>query len=363
MKTRTLCWLVVLGLVAARAEAGEDPVVNVYNWSDYVAEDTIERFEKRSGIKVNYDVFDSNEVLEAKLLTGSSGYDVVVPSGSFLERQIAAGVYRRLDRSKLANYGHLDERMLELVARHDPGNLYSVPYLWGTTGFGYDAVEVAKHMPDAPTESWDMLFDPKVAQKLGACGITLLDSPNDAYASAMIYLGRDPNSEDPKDLADFEKLLMKVRPHIKYFHSSQYINDLANGEICVAMGWGGDLLQARRRAIEAGTGVDIRYVNPKEGGLIQFDQLAVPADAPHPDNAHAFIDYLMEPEVTAALTNYVKFPSSNESALPLVDAHIRNDPGIHPPDEVMVRLHPDQAESPKFARLLTRSWTRIKTGR
>ena len=360
-------WLGMAAAVAFGAANGagaaEEKVLNVYNWSDYVAEDTISSFEERTGIKVNYDVFDSNEVLEAKLLAGNSGYDIVVPTASFMERQIQAGVFARLDRGKLGNYGNLDEVILERVAAHDPGNGHSIPYMWGTTGFGYNVGKVGEAMPGAPVDSWRMLFDPEVVSKLSGCGVTLLDAPTEAFANLMGYLGRDPNSEKEEDVMLFEEHMLKIRPHIKYFHSSQNINDLANGEICVAMGWSGDMLQARDRAAEAGQGVEIAYTIPKEGAVIWFDNLAIPSDAPHPENAHLFIDYIMEPEVTAAISNYVYYANGNRAALPYVDDEVKTDPSIYPPDEVRAKLFPDLSDSPKFTRLLTRAWTRVKTGR
>jgi len=361
-----LPWLVLLcalGLMAGGAARAEEKVVHFLNWANYIAPDTIERFEKRTGIDVVYDVFDSNAVLEAKLLTGSTGYDIVVPSASFLERQIKAGVFRKLDRSKLSNYGHLDETILSRIALHDPENAYSIPYLWGTTGIGYDAKRIPKLLPDAPIGSWNLLFDPEVVAHFAACGVALLDSPTDVYFSAMKHLGRNPNSEDPDDLAAFEKLMLSIRPHIKYFQSSQYINDLASGEICLALGWSGDVFQARDRAKEVGSGVEVDYFIPSEGTAIWFDQLAMPSDAPHPENAYLLLDYLMEPEVTAELTNFVKFASANTAALPLVDEKIRNDPSVYPPPDVMKTLDPDLVESNRFTRRLTRSWTRIKTGK
>lgn len=342
--------------------AAEEKVLNVYNWSDYIAEDTIANFEKQTGIKVNYDVFDSNEVLEAKLLAGNSGYDVVVPSAGFMERQIQAGVFAKLDKGKLKNYGNLDKEILERVAAHDPGNDHSIPYMWGTTGFGYNINKVKETMPDAPVDSWAMLFDPNVVSKLQGCGVTLLDAPTEVFANLMGYLGRDPNSEKKEDVALFEEHMLKVRPYIKYFHSSQNINDLANGEICVAMGWSGDMLIARDRADEAGQGVEIAYVIPKEGAVMWFDNLAIPSDAPHPANAHLFLDYIMEPKVAAAISNYVFYANANSASLPDVDEEVKTDPGIYPTDEVKANLFPDLADSPKFTRLLTRAWTKIKTG-
>ena len=360
-------WLGMAAAVAFGAANGagaaEEKVLNVYNWSDYIAEDTISNFEERTGIKVNYDVFDSNEVLEAKLLAGNSGYDVVVPSASFMERQIKAGVFARLDRGKLKNYGNLEEAILERLAAHDPGNEHSVPYMWGTTGIGYNVNRVKEVLPDAPVASWSMLYDPEVIAKLSECGVSFLDAPTEVFANLMGYLGRDPNSEKREDVKLFEEHMLKVRPHVKYFHSSQNINDLANGEICVCMGWSGDMLIARDRAAEAGQGVEIAYTIPKEGAIIWFDGLAIPSDAPHPGNAHLFIDYIMEPEVTAAISNYVFYANGNRAALPYVDDEVKTDPAIYPPDEVRAKLFPDLSDSPKFTRLLTRAWTKVKTGR
>ena len=355
---------VAVALGAANgAGAAEEKILNVYNWSDYIAEDTIANFEERTGIEVNYDVFDSNEVLEAKLLAGNSGYDVVVPTASFMERQIKAGVFASLDKSRLENYGNLDEVILGRVAAHDPGNEHAIPYMWGTTGFGYNVARVEEVMPGAPIDSWRMLLDPEVISKLSGCGVTLLDAPTEIFGIVMRYLGRDPNSEKKADVKRFEEHLLKIRPHVKYFHSSQNINDLANGEICVAMGWSGDMLIARDRAAEAGQGVDIAYTIPREGAVIWFDNLAIPSDAPHPQNAHRFLDYIMEPEVAAAISNYVFYANGNHASLPHVDEEVKTDPGIYPSDEVKANLFPDLADSPKFTRLLTRAWTRVKTGR
>jgi putrescine transport system substrate-binding protein len=347
---------------AGGALAAEEKVLNVYNWSDYIAEDTIANFEKQTGIKVNYDVFDSNEVLEAKLLAGNSGYDVVVPSAGFMERQIQAGVFAKLDKSQLKNYGNLDKDILERVAAHDPGNEHSIPYMWGTTGFGYNINKVKEAMPDAPVDSWAMLFDPNVVSKLSSCGVTLLDAPTEIFANLMRYLGRDPNSEKKEDIDLFTEHMLKIRPYIKYFHSSQNINDLANGEICVAMGWSGDMLIARDRADEAKQGVEIAYVIPKEGAVMWFDNLAIPTDAPHPGNAHLFIDYIMEAEVAAAISNYVFYANGNSASLAYVEEDVKTDPGIYPSAEVKANLFPDLADSPKFTRLLTRAWTKVKTG-
>lgn len=359
--------LAAIGCAAAIAFSGpagadEEKVLNVYNWSDYIAEDTIENFEARTGIDVRYDVFDSNEVLEAKLLAGNSGYDVVVPSASFMENQIKAGVFQELDKSKLTHYDNLDPEIMAVVARHDPGNAHAVPYMWGTTGFGYNENQVAAVLPDAPVDSWDMLFDPDVASKLSECGITLLDAPSEVFSAALAYLGRNPNSEDLDDLKAAEALLGAIRPYVRYIHSSQQINDLANGEICVSMGWSGDMMIAADRASEAENGVEIAYTIPQEGTIVWFDMLAIPADAPHPDNAHKFINYLLEPEVIAAVSNYVYYANPNAAAQQFVDEEVREDPGIYPPPEVKAKLFPDLAHSPQFTRQMTRAWTRFKTG-
>jgi len=360
IKTALLAGAAAMASVAA--QAAEEKVLNIYNWSDYIAEDTIENFEKEFGIEVNYDVFDSNEVLEGKLLAGNTGYDVVVPSGAFLERQIQAGVFGKLEKDKFTNYGHLDADILSRVAAHDPDNAHSIPYMWGTTGIGYNAGMVAERMPDAPTGSWDMIFDPDVVSKFADCGVTLLDAPSEVLEIALNYLGLSPHTEEPDDLKKAEELIMTIRPYIKYFHSSQNINDLANGDICVAMGWSGDMFIARDRAAEAEAGVEVVYVIPQEGTIIWFDLMAVPADAPHPENAHLFLDYIMRPQVAADVTNYVWYANANASATELVDEEIVIDPAIYPPAAVLANLFADKSVSPRTDRLRTRAWTRIKTG-
>jgi putrescine transport system substrate-binding protein len=338
-------------------------VLNVYNWSDYIDPKVLEDFQRETGIKVRYDVFDSNEVLETKLLTGNSGYDLVVPSAYFLERQIAAGVFRTLDKSKLPNLANLDPDIERLAARHDPGNAHSVVYMWGTTGIGYDADKVKAILPDAPVDSWRLVFDPAILSKFKDCGVSMLDDPTDMVSTALLYLGKDPNSESEADLAAAEALLLKIRPYLRTIHSSQYIDQLANGELCIAVGYSGDVLQARDRAAEAGHPLDIRYSIPKEGALMWFDTLAIPADAAHPDAALEFIDYLLRPEVAAANSNFVNYANANARATPLVNEDLRNDPGIYPTPEVKARLQPNLAKSAGFTRALNRSWTRFVTGR
>jgi putrescine transport system substrate-binding protein len=347
-------------LVAGGAGAAEEKVLNVYNWSDYIAEATIANFEKETGIEVNYDVYDSNETLEGKLLAGRSGYDVVVPSSSFLATQIKAKIFRKLDRAKLKNWGNLDPEIMRRLEAADPGNQHAVPYMWGTTGIGYDVEKVKARLGDVEVDSWDLIFKPEIAAKLADCGIALLDSPTDVFDTARNYLGLNPTSEKDADLKKAEELLQRLRPHVKYFHSSQYIDDLANGEICVALGYSGDLFQA---IDDAGEGRKIAYAIPKEGAIIWFDLMAIPADAPHPGNAHLFIDYVLRPEVVAAISDEVFYANPNAEATPLVSAEVREDPAIYPPDAVMKRLFPQKAHGAEFMRKQSRAWTRVKTGK
>ena len=354
--------VVALGalLVAAPALAQEEAVVNIYNWSDYIAEDTIANFEAETGIKVNYDVYDNNEIVDAKLLAGNSGYDIIVPSGNFLERQIQAGLILPLDKSKLTNLGNLDPSVMATAAGQDPDNAHGVPYMINTIGYGYNVAKVTAALgADAPTDSWDLIFKPEYAEKLASCGISLLDSPSEVTGIALHYLGLDPNSESAGDLAKAEELLNTIKPFIRYFHSSQYIDDLGNGETCVALGYSGDIFIASDNAAE---GVEVQYVIPREGAATLFDFLAIPADAPHPDNAHTFINYILRPEVVAAITNYVFYANPNLPALEFVDEEVKSNPGIYPPAETVAKAFVMRAHSPDFEEVLTRTWTRIKTG-
>jgi putrescine transport system substrate-binding protein len=350
---------------AAPAQPATDAekVVNVYNWSDYIDPAVLEQFTQETGIKVNYDVFDNNEVLQTKLLAGSTGYDVVVPSASFLELQIKAGVFQQLDRAKLTNWGNLDTGILDRVAKHDPGNLHSVNYMWGTTSIGFNVAKVKAIDPAAPVDSWTLLLDPQWSSKFKDCGISVLDAPDEVVGVVLAYLGRDPNSEKAEDLAAAEEVLMKLRPNIRLIHSSQYIDSLANGDICIALGWSGDILQARSRAQEAGKGVEIALSVPKEGTIIWFDMLAIPADAPHPNNAHQFINFLMRPDVAAKNSNAVHYANAVAASKDLIDPAVRNDPGVYPPQETMDKLFPNLARSPEFTRQLNRTWTRFTTGK
>ena len=352
--------LMALSVPSALAE--EEPVLNVYNWSDYIAEDTLQKFEAETGIKVNYDVYDSNEVLEAKMLTGSSGYDIVVPTMEFMARQAQAGAFQPIDKEALGNYGNLDPAILETLAVNDPDNTYGVPYMGVTTGLGYNETAVAERIPEDKIGSWDMVFDPETAARLADCGISLLDAPSEVVSIAMNYLGLDPNSEDKGDLEKTAELLTAVRPHIRYYHSSQYINDLANGDTCVALGWSGDVAQARDRAAEAGQGVAVAYAIPTEGAPITYDMMAIPVDAPHPENAHKFIDFILQPEIVADITNYVFYANPNTAATEFVSEEVKSDPGIYPPDDVKEKLFSLKPHTPRFDRSLTRAWTKVKTG-
>jgi len=348
---------------AAAASAAEEKVLNVYNWSDYIEASVIEDFTKETGIKVQYDVFDSNEMLETKLLAGNTGYDIVVPSASFLYRQLKAGVHQKLDKSQLPNLANVDPDIAKRLEAFDAGNEHSVNYMWGTSGVGYNVKKIAERMKDAPVDSFAMFYDPKIASKFADCGISILDAPSEVLGTVLIYLGKDANSEKPEDLDAAEAVLKAVRPYIKNFHSSAYIEQLANGEICLALGWSGDVLQAQTRAVDAKNGVEIDYRIPKEGAVMFFDQMAIPKDAKHPKNAHLFINYLLRPEIAARNSTYISFANANKAATPLVDAAVTGNPNVYPPADLMSKLVPDMPESPEFSRLLNRSWTTVKTGK
>ncbi|PHR54350.1 MAG: spermidine/putrescine ABC transporter substrate-binding protein PotF [Robiginitomaculum sp.] len=352
-----------VAIAAAGAVTAQDQVVNIYNWSDYIADDTIEKFQEQTGITVVYDVYDSNEVLEAKMLTGSSGYDVVVPTGSFLQRQIGAGAYQPLDRAALPNLVNMDPDLMAAAAAYDAENEHATIYMWGTTGIGYNIGAVAERLgEDYEVDSWALIFDPEIAAKLADCGITMLDAPTEMLPAAMNYLGLDPQSIEPADLEAGAELLTQVRPHIRYYNSSQYINDLANGDICVSVGWSGDVFQAQARASEVDAGVEIGYVIPNEGALQWFDMLAIPVDAPNADNAHQFINFIMDAQITADITNYVWYANANLASMPLVDEEITSDPGIFPTEAAKENLWSSPVYNARTDRLITRLWTTVKTG-
>ncbi len=338
-------------------------MLNVYNWSDYIQPAVIADFQKEYGIHVNYDVFDSNEILETKLLTGHTNYDIVVPSGPFLERQIQAEVYRKLDKSRIPNLSNVDPQVAHDEALYDPGNQYSVDYMWITSGVGYNTADLRQRMPDAPVDSWRMLFDPAVVSRFQDCGVSILDAPSEVVATVLLLLGRNPGSNSSEDLKAAEKVLKAMRPYVRYVDSSRYIDNLANGDICLAMGWSGDVKQAHDRAAEAGKGVELAYTIPREGAIVNYDVLAIPADAPHVGNAHLFINYLLRPEVAAQNSNLIKYPNAVAPDIQPLAPAVRNDPGVYPPAAVRARLRPERARPPEYQRLLTRMWTRFKTGR
>ena len=358
-----LALIVAIAAAAAVPASAAERVVNFYNWSDYVAPTVFDAFTKETGITVRYDAFDGNDTLEAKLFAGQSGYDVVVPTSYFLGRQIEAGLYRKLDKSKLPNLVHAWPEIADRLAVYDPGNQYAVNYMWGTTGIGYNVKAVRDILgPDAVIDSWDYVFDPEKIKKFKDCGIHFLDSSDDVMSAGLTYLHRDPNSRDPADLEKVTELLVKIRPYVRKFHSLEYLNALATGEICLALGFSGDVKQAQRRAAEAKAGIDLGYAIPKEGAQLWLDNLAIPNDATHVAEAHALIDYLLKPEVAAKNTNYV-FYANGDRPSDFIDATIRDDRTIYPDAATMARLYTIFAHDQKTERLVNRLWTRIKTGR
>jgi putrescine transport system substrate-binding protein len=360
-----LCRLSAATAVAvtmASAAWAQERVVNVYNWSDYIDQSIIEDFTKETGIKVVYDVFDSNEILETKLLAGGSGYDIVVPTSNFLVRQIAVGVYQKLDKSKLPNLTNMWDVVTERVAKYDPGNEYSINYMWGTVGIGYNQKKVQEALGIEKVDSWDVFFNPEKLAKLADCGVYVLDSPTDIIPTTLNYLGLNPESTSAEDFAKVEETLLKIRPYIRKFHSSEYINALANGDICLAIGWSGDVFQARDRAAEADQGVVVDYVIPKEGAEMWFDQMAIPADAKHVEEAHEFLNYMMKPEIAAKATNYVYFPNGNKASQAFIEKEIMDDPAIYPDEATLAGLFTVSPYDPKTQRTVTRIWTKIVTG-
>jgi putrescine transport system substrate-binding protein len=343
--------------------AAEEKVLNLYIWNDYLAPDTISNFEKETGIKVSVSNYGSNEELDSKLAPGNSGYDIVVPSASSYERQIKAGYYQKLDKVALPNLKNMDPDIEARLAMHDPGNEYAVLHMWGTTGIGYNVQKVKAAMPNAPLDSWHLVFDPKVAKNFQKCGIAVLDSATEMFSMALSYLGKDPNSQNAEDLKAAGDAMMGFRPFLRYIDTQRMITDLANGEICLAIGYSGDILQARDRASENKTNQEIAYVIPKEGTIIWFDSYLVPKDAPHPKNAHAFINYMLKPDVIAAVSNAVNYANGNAAATEFVNKEVLEDPGVYPPQEVKVKLVPDLADTEETTRQMTRMWTRFMTGK
>jgi putrescine transport system substrate-binding protein len=358
---------VVLSLGAhntGMALAQNERVVNVYNWSDYIDAKVLEDFTKETGIRVQYDTFDANETLETKLLAGKSGYDVVVPTAYFLERQIKAGVFQKLDKDKLKNLRNVWPEIATRLAVYDPGNQYAVNYMWGTTGIGYNVKAMRERLgPDGKIDSWEVVFKPENLAKFRDCGVHMLDSADDIIPAALHFLGLNPNSTDPKELEKAAELLMKIRSSVRKFHSSEYLNALASGEICLVVGWSGDIKQSQKRAIEAKNGVEIGYSIPKEGAQMFFDNLAIPKDATHVAEAHAFIDYLLRPEVAAKNSNLVAYANGNLASQKFIDKAVFDDKSVYPDPATMGRLYTVSARDQKSQRFVNRLWTKVKTGR
>ena len=349
-----------LALIATGAVAEE---VRVYNWSDYIDESLLAKFEEETGIDLIYDVFDSNEVLETKLLAGGSGYDVVVPSGTFLQRQIVAGAFQKLDPAKLPNLENMWDEINERVAKYDPGNQYAINYMWGTTGIGVNLGKVKEALgEDAPIDSLALIFDPANMEKLASCGVQVLDAPAEMIPAALQYMGEDPDSQDPDVIAKTEEVFLAVRPYIQKFNSSEYINALANGDICVAFGWSGDILQARDRAAEANNGVEIAYHAPTEGALMWFDNMAIPVDAPNPDGAHKFLNFIMDPQNMAAASNYVYYANGNKASQGFLVEDVIGDTAIYPDEATLENLYTTTPYDSKVQRVVTRLWTKVKSG-
>jgi putrescine transport system substrate-binding protein len=342
--------------------ARADGELNIYNWSDYIGENTIANFEKEYNVKVRYDLFDSNETLESKLVVGSTGYDVVFPSSNIFKRLIKAGIFQKLDKPRLTNWKNLDPFVLDNQADSDPGNEYAAPYMWGTNGFTYNVAMIKERMPDAPVDSLKMLFDPEIVSKFQDCGVSLLESPEDVYQLALAYMGKDPTSQNPDDIVAATDMLMKIRPFIRLFDSQQYLNSLPNGDMCLVMTWSGDYAVASNRAAEAGVDIELAYTIPKEGSNIWFDAMLIPSDAPNPDNAHLFLNYMMRPDVIADATNYIYYANGNLASRPMILPEILEDPAIYPNEDIQKRMFPSVERDENVQRVITREWTRLKSG-
>ena len=344
------------------ASAAEEKVLNVFNWVDYIGLDTISNFEAEFGIKVNYDLYDSTEIAEAKLLAGRTGYDVVVHAVRYSARLLPVGVYQPLQRDRLTLWDNLDPWVLKVVEAYDPGNLYGVPYMWGTTGFAYNIEMINERMPDAPVHSGDMLFNPEVVSRFADCGVSLLDEPTDVIPVVMLYLGHEANSMEPEHIAEVEAVLKSVRPYIRYFSSAKMISDMPNREVCMAMSWSGDYATAMQRAIEVGADVKLAYSAPVEGTVLWFDGFFIPSDAPHSENAHLFLNYMLRPEVIARVSNQTRYANANRRSYPFMLPEVVNDPAVYPTMEERLGFHAGAIFGPKQERLRTRAWSRIKTG-
>ncbi|QHA82023.1 extracellular solute-binding protein [Pseudomonas mediterranea] len=361
IQTRQMVVLVV-GILISTAAITDSLKVNIYNWTDYIGESTLVDFQRETGIEYNYDVFDANEVLEAKLMAGHSGYDVVVPSSHFVSRQIRAGIFSPLDHSLLPNYRNLDPEILQQLDKIDPGNRYVVPYLWGTGGLAYNKSMVKELLGVDAIDSWAALFDPQVVMKLSKCGVVVMDSPDELYGAAIHYLGRDVNSATMHDYEEATALIRKIRPYIRYFHSSKFVSDLANGEVCLAVANSGDGIQAIERTNEAHNDVHIEYVVPKEGGNVWFDVLAIPSDAKHKAQAHAFINFLLDPRNIAKVTLYTGYANPTPAAKKFLPSETVGNKTIYPSPDIVKRLYVSTPVSPQYVRYVTRAWSALKSG-
>jgi putrescine transport system substrate-binding protein len=340
----------------------DNKFLNLYIWADYLAPDTIASFEKLTGIRVRVSYFDNSETLESRMLTGSSGFDVVVPTAAFIERQIRSGAYLTLDMKKLHNLANLDSAIMARAALYDPGNAHGVVYMWGTFGIGYNGKMVAEALPNVPLNSWRLIFDPTFAARLARCGINIIDDPVGVVRLVLKYLGKNPNAPSSQDLTNVEAVLARIRPYIRNVDTSGEIEAMANGDICISLGYNGDFVQARHRANDAKNGIRIHYVIPEEGSLLWFDMLAIPHDAPHISNAYLFINYLMDPRVVANVSNSIGFASANSAATQLLDASIASDTAVYPTADQNQRLFVSLEPSPEQARAITRIWQKFKTG-
>ena len=359
--TKTIMSTVAAVALVTTAAFAEE--VRVYNWSDYIDEELLTKFTEETGIELIYDVFDSNEVLETKMLAGGSGYDVVVPSGTFLQRQISAGAFQKLDKSKLSNIDNLWDVINDRVGKYDPGNEYAINYMWGTTGLGVNVGKVREILgDDADLDSLSLVFDPANMEKLQDCGVHFLDAPAEMIPAALKYVGENPDAQDADTIAKAEPILAAVAPYVQKFHSSEYINALANGDICVAVGWSGDVLQARDRAAEADNGVEIEYYAPSEGALMWFDNMAIPVDAPNPEAAHTFLNFIMDAQNMAAASNYVYYANGNAASQQYLFEDVIGDVAIYPDAATLENLYTTSPYDAKTQRVVTRMWTKVKSG-
>lgn len=360
MRVKTVSLLALLSTCCAAAYA--DETLNISNWNGYIADDTLANFTKETGIKATYDIHDSNEVLESKLMTGNTGYDVVSPSNHFLSRLIKAGAIQKLDKSQLPNWKNLDPTLMKKLEVNDPGNQYGYPYMWGTAGIGYNVEKIKAIFGNTDvTKSWSLFFDEANIKKLSECGVAIIDNPTQVLPITLNYLGLPPHSHEPADYKKAEQALLKIRPYVQYFHASKYISDLANGNVCAVIGFNGDIVQAAASAREAKNGIDIAYSIPDEGSTLWFDMVVMPKNAPHEKNGYRYMNYLLQPEVIANISNSIHYANPNSAADALVVPEVKQDLAIYPPKAVMDKLFTVEDLPASIARLTTRLWTKLKT--